>query len=85
MEQWTNSNICRTVTDRPFRRSNMSRCMFDPKKKNPCWLMDMMSGTVKMCEILFPMPRTEVKIEKVQKALGRIKKGKQPEPERLKG
>ena len=37
MEQWTNSNIHRTVTDMPFLHANMSKCMFDPKNKNPYW------------------------------------------------
>ena len=37
--------------------------------------MDMMSGTIKNCEILFPMPRIEIKIKEVVEALGRIKKG----------
>ena len=27
--------------------------------------MDMMSGTIKKCEILFPMPRIEIKIRKL--------------------
>ena len=36
MGQWTNSNICQTVTDGPFCHANMSRCTFDPKK-NPYW------------------------------------------------
>ena len=40
--------------------------------------MNMMSGTIKKCEILFPMPRIEIKIKEVVEALGRIKKGKQP-------
>ena len=30
MGQWTNSNICRTVTDGQFCHANMSRCTFDP-------------------------------------------------------
>ena len=47
--------------------------------------MDMMSGTIKKCEILFPMPRTEIKTMEVLKTLGRIKKGKQPGPHRLIG
>ena len=47
--------------------------------------MDMMSGTIKKCEILFPMPRKEIKIKEVAEALGRIKKGEQPGPDRLKG
>ena len=38
MGQWTNSNIRHTVTDGPFLRANMSKCTFDPKKKNPYWL-----------------------------------------------
>ena len=37
MGQWTNSNIRRTVTDGPFRRANMSKCTFKPKKKNSYW------------------------------------------------
>ena len=37
MGQWTNSNIRRTVTDGPFLRENMSKCTFNPKKKNPYW------------------------------------------------
>ena len=37
MGHLTNSNICRTVTDGPFMRANMSKCTLDPKKKNPCW------------------------------------------------
>ena len=37
MGQWTNSNICRTVTDGPFLHANMSNCTFIPKKKNPYW------------------------------------------------
>ena len=45
----------------------------------------MMSGTIKKCEILFPMPRIEIKTKEVLEALGRIKKGKQPGPGRLKG
>ena len=36
--------------------------------------MDMMSGTIKKCEILFQMPRKEMKIKEVVEALGRIKK-----------
>ena len=47
--------------------------------------MDMMSGAIKKCEILFPMPKMEIKIKEVVEALGRIKKGKQPGPDRLKG
>ena len=35
MGQWTNSNIRRTVTDRPFLHVNMSKRTFNPKKKNP--------------------------------------------------
>ena len=35
--------------------------------------MDKMSGTIKKCEILFPMPRIEIKIKEVVEALGRIK------------
>ena len=46
--------------------------------------MDMMSGTINKCEILFPMPRMEIHIKEVVEALGRIKKGKQPGPDRLK-
>ena len=37
MGQWTNSNIRRTVSDGPFCHANMSRCTYDPKKKNPYW------------------------------------------------
>ena len=44
-----------------------------------------MSGTIKKCEILFPMPRTEIKIKEVVEALERIKKWKHPGPDRLKG
>ena len=47
--------------------------------------MDMMSGTIKKCEILFPMPRIEIKIKEVVEALGGIKKKKQPGPDRIKG
>ena len=47
--------------------------------------MDMLSGTIKTYEILFIMPRIELKITEIEKALGRIKKGKQPGPDRLKG
>ena len=36
--------------------------------------MDMMSGTIKKCEILFPMPRIEIKIKEVVEALGRRKR-----------
>ena len=35
--------------------------------------MDMMSGTIKKCEILFPMPKIEIKIKEVVEALERIK------------
>ena len=38
MGQWTNSNIRRTVTDGPFLRANMSKCTFNPKKKNSYWV-----------------------------------------------
>ena len=31
--------------------------------------MDMLSGTIKKCEVLFPMPRIELKIEEVARAL----------------
>ena len=34
MGQWTNSNIRHTVTDKQFLRANMSKCTFNPKKKN---------------------------------------------------
>ena len=47
--------------------------------------MDMMSGTIKKCVILFPMPKIEIKIKEVVNAIGRIKKGKQLGPDRLKG
>ena len=46
--------------------------------------MDMMSGTTKKCEIVFPMPRIEIKTKEVVEALGRIKKEKQPWSDRLK-
>ena len=36
--------------------------------------MDMMSGTIKKCEILFPMPRIEIKIKEIVEASERIKK-----------
>ena len=39
MRQWTNSNIRRKVTDGPFLRANKSKFTFDPKKKNPYWLV----------------------------------------------
>ena len=47
--------------------------------------MDMLSGTIKKCEVLFPMPRIELTIEEVARALEKLKKGKQPGPDRLKG
>ena len=37
MGQWTNSNIRHTVTDGPCLSVNMSKCTFNPKKKNPYW------------------------------------------------
>ena len=33
----------------------------------------------------YPMPKIEIKIKEVVEALGRIKKEKQPGPDRLKG
>ena len=47
--------------------------------------MDMLSGKIKKCEVLFPMPRIELKVEEVARALEKLKKGKQPGPDRLKG
>ena len=47
--------------------------------------MDMLSGTIKKCEVLFPMPGIGLKIEEVARALEKSKKGKQPGPDRLKG
>ena len=37
MEQWTNSNNRRTVTDGPFAMQICRGCMVDHKKKNPYW------------------------------------------------
>ena len=34
MGQWTNSNICRTVTDGPFLRANISKCSLILKRKS---------------------------------------------------
>ena len=47
--------------------------------------MDMLSGTIKKCEVLFQMPSIELKIEEVARASEKLKGGKQPGPDRLKG
>ena len=45
MGQWTNSNIHCTVPDGPFLCVNMSKCAFDPKKKNPYWFLTFITTT----------------------------------------
>ena len=35
---------------------------------------DMLSGTIKKCEVLFPMPKIELKIEEVARALEKLKR-----------
>ena len=47
--------------------------------------MDKLSGTIKKCEVLFRMPRIKLKIEEVARAFEKLKKGKQPGPDGLKG
>ena len=52
MGQWTNSNICRIVTDVPKGSANMSKFMFDRKKKNPYWLIHSLRASICVCKYL---------------------------------
>ena len=45
--------------------------------------MDMLSGNIKKTEILYPMIKIMLGVDEVRGALRRVKKGKQPGPDKL--
>ena len=47
--------------------------------------MDMLSGNINKIEVMYPMPNIMLGVDEVRGALGRVKKGKQPGPDKLKG
>ena len=47
--------------------------------------MDMLSGNINKTEVMYPMPKIVLGVYDVRGALGKVKKGKQPGPDKLKG
>ena len=47
--------------------------------------MDMLSGNINKTEVIYPMPKIVLDVDDVRRALGKVKKGKQPGPDKLKG
>ena len=43
------------------------------------------SGCINKTEVMYPMPKMMLGVDEVRGALGRVKKGKQPGPDKLKG
>ena len=47
--------------------------------------MDMLSGNINKTEVMYPMPKIVLDVDDVRRALGKVKKGKLPGPDKLKG
>ena len=47
--------------------------------------MDMLSGNINKTEVMYPMPKIVLDMDDVRRALGKVQKGKQPGPDKLKG
>ena len=44
----------------------------------------MLSGNINKIEVMYPMPNIMLGVDEVRGALGRVQKGKQPGPDKLK-
>ena len=47
--------------------------------------MDMLSGNINKTEVMYPIPKMVLGVNDVRGALGKVKKGKQPGPDKLNG
>ena len=45
----------------------------------------MLSGSINKTEVIYPMPKIVLDVDDVRRALGKVKKRKQPGPDKLKG
>ena len=47
--------------------------------------MDVLSGRIDRSEVVYPMPKISLLSDEVSGALGKVKRGKQPGPDGIKG